>query len=30
MMPTLYERLYLLPLKDNATEKYTKKYFYLI
>ena len=26
MMPTLYERLYLLPLKDNATEKYTKKY----
>ena len=24
MMPTLYERLYLLPLKDNATEKNTK------
>lgn len=26
MMPTLYERLYLLSLKDNATETYTKKY----
>ncbi len=26
MMPTLYERLYLLPLKDNATEKKYKKY----
>ena len=25
MMPTLYERLYLLSLKDNATETYTKK-----
>ena len=24
MMPTLYERLYLLSLNDNATETYTK------
>ena len=26
MMPTLYERLCLLSLNDNATETYTKKY----
>lgn len=25
-MPTLYERLYLMSLKDNATKTYTKKY----